>query len=186
MNELKYRGVLICNNPQCEEFQKQTFALLTGKERAMPLLCLGHTGKSTAYEYAPKCGQKRELLLENEFYTLGTKLFRQVRVDWEYDVIERRYRNVAIVTDESLPQNAGIYTLQTPLVKTEKRALIVAENILSNLQRQHAAIESARVSAETVLRFDNSKEVFEEQLNRLSSILTESTLALAQAGVRVA
>jgi hypothetical protein len=59
--------------------------------------------------------------------------FKEVRVEYNYDPVGTRYQEVAIVRDDAITCTGSRYTLFSPLVKTEIRALKVADSILANL-----------------------------------------------------
>ena len=79
---------------------------------------------------------------ERGFYTGNADVFKEVRVEYNFDPINTVYREIAIVRDESLWGRNNVYTLQSPLIKTEKRALKVAEAILANLNRYRGLLNS--------------------------------------------
>jgi hypothetical protein len=122
------------------------------------------------------CFQERELILEHTDFTLGTKIFRSVRVEYIYDSKEKTYRNLVVVSDESLPRNAGIYTLQNPLIKTEKLALRMAEKILGHLQTNTAS-DNPLIPKEQVIDFDKSKDVVFLACKQLEESFKYSTLS---------
>jgi hypothetical protein len=62
----------------------------------------------------------------------GKRPFKSVRVQYDFDPLEKRYRGLAIVIDTALEEGAT-YSFDTPLVKTKERALQMAEHRLSNL-----------------------------------------------------
>jgi hypothetical protein len=80
------------------------------------------------------------------------------------------YRDVAIVRDVSLWERSNTYTLRSPLVRTEKRALKVAEALLANLNRCSTALDRDEIpnSGESVLSFDDDREQFAAKLARLA------------------
>jgi hypothetical protein len=95
------------------------------------------------------------------------EFWKEARVEYNYDMTERRYRDLAIVRDESIWGPHNSYTLYSPLIRTEKRALKVAENILANLQRYRGA-EVGRDNVarmETVLSLDQPLEKVKRELD---------------------
>ena len=64
----------------------------------------------------------------------------------------------------------NVYTLQSPLIKTEKRALKVAEAILANLNRYRGLLNGDDIprTTEIILSFDEPFEEFEKKLTQLS------------------
>ncbi len=88
------------------------------------------------------------------------------------DVVARQciYREIAIVRDESLWGRNNVYTLQSPLIKTEKRALKVSEAILANLNRYRGLVSGDDIprTTEIILSFDEPFEEFSRRLTQLS------------------
>ncbi len=72
--------------------------------------------------------------------------------------------------DESLWGRNNVYTLQSPLIKTEKRALKVAEAILANLNRYRGLLNGDDIprTTEIILSFDEPFEEFQKKLTQLS------------------
>jgi ribosomal protein S27AE len=112
------RGVGYCENTDCEDYAKGVFLLNHGDTF-----------------YCPRCRQLGKVEKERGFYTGNTDIFKEVRVEYNFDPINTVYREIAIVRDESLWGRNNVYTLQSPLIKTEKRALKVAEAILATISR---------------------------------------------------
>lgn len=111
------RGLGYCANAQCEGFCKGRFLF----RHELPFLC-------------PECKQPGDVAAERGItYREGGQLFGEVRVEFAYCPASHRYREIAIVRDESLGADCGTYTVQMPTVQTEKRALRVAEMLLVTL-----------------------------------------------------
>ncbi len=121
------RGVGYCENTDCEDYAKGVFLLNHGDTF-----------------YCPRCRQLGKVEKERGFYTGNSDVFKEVRVEYNFDPINGVYREIAIVRDESLWGRNNVYTLQSPLIKTEKRALKVAEAILANLNRYRGLLERRR------------------------------------------
>ena len=92
------------------------------------------------------------------------------------------YREIAIVRDESLWGRNNVYTLQSPLIKTEKRALKVAEAILANLNRYRGLLFffNNTPTTEIILSFDDNFEEFSRKLEQLSKEWEASGLRESQ------
>jgi len=120
------RGVGYCENTDCEDYAKGVFLLNHGDTF-----------------YCPRCRQLGKVEKERGFYTGNSDIFKEVRVEYNFDPINGVYREIAIVRDESLWGRNNVYTLQSPLIKTEKRALKVAEAILANLNRYRGLLNGA-------------------------------------------
>ena len=95
---------------------------------------------------------------------------RNCRVEYNFDPIHGIYREIAIVRDESLWGRNNVYTLQSPLIKTEKRALKVAEAILANLNRYRGLLSGDDIprTTEIILSFDDDFDEFSRRLKQLS------------------
>ncbi|MFP6579236.1 MAG: hypothetical protein VCC02_05465, partial [Myxococcota bacterium] len=77
----------------------------------------------------------------------------------------------------------NVYTLQSPLIKTEKRALKVAEAILANLNRYRGMLDSEEIprTTEIILSFDDPFDEFAQKLEQLSREWEQSGLRESQA-----
>lgn len=147
------RAVGYCQNEVCEDYAKGIFLL----------------NASDTY-YCPRCRQLGRVEKEHSFYTGNTDVFREVRIEYNYDPINRVYRDIAIVRDDSLYGRCNVYTLQSPLIRTEVRALKVAEQLLSHLNRFSPFSTNCdpwQTSTEIILRFDDPREVFLQKLGKL-------------------
>ena len=147
------RGVGYCENTDCEDYAKGVFLLNHGDTF-----------------YCPRCRQLGKVEKERGFYTGNSDIFKEVRVEYNFDPINGVYREIAIVRDESLWGRNNVYTLQSPLIKTEKRALKVAEAILANLNRYRGLINGDDIprTTEIILSFDDSFDEFSRKLKQLS------------------
>lgn len=147
------RGVGYCRNTQCEDYGKGVFLL-------------NHSGQFAC----PDCRQLGNVERESGSYEGDAGVFREVRVEYNYDPELGVYRDVAIVRDVSLWERSNTYTLRSPLVRTEKRALKVAEALLANLNRCSTALDRDEIpnASESVLSFDDDREQFTAKLARLA------------------
>ncbi len=143
------RGVGYCEFSACEDYAKGVFLLNHGDTFS-----------------CPRCRQIGKIKTEHGFYSGATGIFKEVRVEYGYDSIRDTYRETAIVRDESLDARHNVYTLQSPLIKTEKRALKVAEAILANLNRYHGLVKNDEIprTTEFVLSFDEPLDAFKIKL----------------------
>ena len=105
------RGVGYCKNtgsisePACEDYAKGVFLLNHGD-----------------VFYCPRCRELGVVERERGSYTGNSDIFNEVRVEYNFTSIEERYQEIAIVRDDSLVGcNCSVYTLKSPLIKTEKR-----------------------------------------------------------------
>ncbi len=147
------RGVGYCENTECEDYAKGVFLLNHGDTF-----------------YCPRCRQLGKVEKERGFYTGNSDIFKEVRVESNFDPIHGIYREIAIVRDESLWGRNNVYTLQSPLIKTEKRALKVAEAILANLNRYRGLLSGDDIprTTEFILSFDDDFDEFSRKLQQLS------------------
>ncbi|MBW2243319.1 MAG: hypothetical protein JRH01_15135 [Deltaproteobacteria bacterium] len=122
--------------------------------------------------FCRSCGRSGKVEKERGFRTRSTGIFREVRVEFNFEPIEARYREVAIVRDESLPARHDTYTLQSPLLKSEKRALKLAETVLVNLTRAPALTARDEIlrRAEVLLSFDDDLAVLQRRLRQVSTV----------------
>ena len=147
------RGVGYCKEKACEEFTRGVFLLNHEGE----FRCAG-------------CGQPGWIERERGCYHGDGERFKEVRVEFNFDPADGIYREVAIVQDVSLWGRARVYTLQSPLIRTEKRALKVAEAILANLNRCPDLVNKDEIpnSSEVVLSFDDDLPEFKRKLEALA------------------
>lgn len=118
------RGCGYCMNSECTDYKRESFLMgHKGNFRCSSCTQFGHS-------------ENEEGNTEND-YSLD---FYQVRVEFNFDCIEKKYRGLAIVTDETMPKTGNVYMLCSPLIKAQKRALAVAENLLGRLMRADDSI----------------------------------------------
>lgn len=162
------RGVGYCMNQGsgddsegCEDYAKGVFLLNHGNK--FP---------------CPRCRVNGVVVKEMGIADDPEGIFKEVRVEYNYDPIEVRYREVAIVRDDSIWGPSSTYTLMSPLIKTEKRALKVAESILANLQRYSGSLLNDDIprTTEIILSWDEDLPEFKEKLKRLSDDWQRSAL----------
>jgi ribosomal protein S27AE len=75
------RGVGYCENTDCEDYAKGVFLLNHGDTF-----------------YCPRCRQLGKVEKERGFYTGNTDIFKEVRVEYNFDPINTVYREIAIVS----------------------------------------------------------------------------------------
>jgi hypothetical protein len=111
------RGVGYCDNVECTEYCKGMFLW----HHEGPFICrLCHREGFVA----PEAGRaEREL----------GKFFGEVRVQFAYIAALRDYTQVAIIRDDNLGPDCGIYYMQAPTCVTDKRAFDIGERLLSVL-----------------------------------------------------
>jgi len=106
-------------------------------------------------------------VLERGKITKGTgSVYKTVEVEFCYDSKNDHYGEKAIVRDESLYGSHSTYRVSSPLIKTEERALKVAEAILANLtMRPESVAEGVPSTVYTIVSFDTT-------LDDLKTVLT--------------
>ena len=156
------RGVGYCGDSACEEHARGVFLL-------------NHEGVF----HCPACRQRGHIEKERGSHLGTSKLFKEVRVEYGFDPVQNVYRDVAIVQDVSLWGRNNVYTLQSPLIRTEKRALKVAEAILANLNRCPNCAFKNEIpnTSEVVLSLDEPAEEFSRKLALLADEWEKSGLA---------
>jgi len=147
------RGVGYCEDSGCDEFARGVFLL-------------NHEGPF----FCPSCRKRGRIERERGCYIGSSDVFKEVRVEYNFDPITAVYRDIAIVQDVSLWGRSNVYTLQSPLIRTEKRALKVAEAILANLNRCPDLMNREEIpnASEVVLSFDDGREEFVRKLKKLA------------------
>jgi hypothetical protein len=145
------RAVGFCLNDKCEDYTRGCFIL--GDDL------------SNKY-YCTSCRVSGRIVYEAGTFTTNHEYFREVRIEHSYDPITDTYKGLVIVTDMELDEG-NVFTLYSPLIRTDKRALRVAEGILSTLV--HTAPKEGEVPAsnETVLSMSMPINEFRQQLDRL-------------------
>ena len=156
------RGVGFCMQTECDDYAKGVFLLNHGDTF-----------------YCPRCRVEGRVEQEKGFYTGNSDTFKEVRIEFNFDPINAQYREIGIVRDESLWGTCNIYTMQSPLVKTEQRALKIAEAILANLNRYRGLLEDGEIprTIEHMLSFDDSAEEFSRKLGILAKEWEASDLS---------
>ena len=154
------RGVGYCENTDCEDYAKGVFLLNHGDTF-----------------YCPRCRQLGKVEKERGFYTGNSDIFKEVRVEYNFDPINGVYREIAIVRDDSLV-DGNVYHYYTPMVKTEKRALILAERFLGSLNQSPGFQESGEMppTGENMFSWDDSLELFRSNCNHYFETLRGTSL----------
>ena len=143
------RGVGYCENTDCEDYAKGVFLLNHGDT-----------------VYCPRCRQLGKVEKERGFYTGNSDVFKEVRVEYNFDSRTGRYREIAIVRDESLPSGLDVYTRRSPLTKSEKEAISLAEALLLQLNRYRDPSDETGVqhAASFILSFDEDIALLRQSL----------------------
>lgn len=105
-------------------------------------------------------------------------LYTSVQVLFDYSPVERDYKARAIVEMNGVVR-AGSYKLSSPLVKTENRALKIAEQLLCAL---NAGLPKDHLMQEKTLTFDCSLDNFKTQMEELEEYVKAQDRRLQHAG----
>lgn len=151
------RATGYCENTDCKDYAKGVF-----------LLNHGDVFK------CPRCNLPSHIEAERGHYQGDADYFTEVRVEYNFDPIGQRYREIAIIRDESLPLGCA-YTLHSPLIKTENRALKVAEAVLASLNR-FGLEDGIPKQHETMMSFDKPLAEFRADCEALERQLEKSPL----------
>jgi len=158
------RGVGYCENTRCDDFSKGVFLLNHGDTF-----------------YCPRCRELGFTEKERGHTDNDRDVFGEVHVHFNYDPKEKDYREIGIVRDDSLPEDvANSYHLFSPLIKTEQRALKVAEAILANLNRYRGLLDGEGIprTTEVLLSFDDEFGDFSRKLAGLAEEWKKSGIAV--------
>lgn len=162
------RGVGICRTPDCRDYNKDVLLLENVPAKYICRQCMRHgiTSREMGSCLSPT---------NMEFF--------QVRVEFNFHPVpgewEGKYRSLVIVTDETMRKDGNVYTLRSPLIRTEKRALEVATALLANLMTDP---ESALISENGMrpkvhfIDFDRPLDDVKAQLAVLGNKLSSSRL----------
>ena len=163
------RAVGYCNDTDCDDYAKGVFLLNHGD-----------------IFYCPRCRNTGTAVPERGINApRDSAPYKEVRVEFNYDPINKRFREIGIVRDESVWGSGSVYTLLSPLIKTEKRALKVAEAILANLQRQGELLRNSDEiprSTEIIVSFDEDLVEFTKKMKVLGEQWENSSLSRSKDG----
>jgi len=133
--------------------------------------------------YCPRCREIGAVIAERGIsnHREGAP-FKEVRVEFNYCAVNNKFKEIAVVRDEAIWGSGSKYTLFSPLIKTEKRALKVAEAILSNLQRFSALADAEDIprTTEIIVSFDEDLDAFSKEMDKLGREWENSSLAGSQ------
>lgn len=161
------KAVGYCFNPFCEDKHRGVFIL----------------GPHQRF-FCPSCRTEGQLEQEEGRAIGHYAHFGRVEVNFNFDPVKNRYRSVAIVRDESVWGKQNYYTLNSPLIRTEKRALSVAEHLLANLQQYTGGWDSTEIPNTNgrTINLTLSKEEFSRELSELAKSWEGLSLTRLQTG----
>jgi hypothetical protein len=152
------RGCGYCRDTECEDYAKGVFVL--GDYDQKPFYC-------------PRCRKTAHFELERTEYMNQEEVFKEVQVHYNFDSVCGCYREIAIVRDNAVVRPHNHLKFFSPLIKTEPRALKVAEAILASVQCQGVVSDDALRRSEDVLSFDDPLDKFLSDLKVLGERLTQ-------------
>ena len=157
------RAVGYCYAKECDDYLKGVFLLNYG----------------TTF-YCPRCRHLGEVLPEERVDNPSDNgLYTAVEMYFNYQPAERVYKARAIVKIEGVPQQHGTYVMRSPIVKTERRALKIAEQLLCAL---NAGLPKDNLMSEKTLTFDCSINQFRAQMEDLEDYVKAQDRRLQHAG----
>jgi hypothetical protein len=125
------------------------------------------------------CKKPGEVVHETSRSENSNPSFKEVRVEFDYDPILRRFAQTAVVRDESLWGRNNAFHFSTPLVKTAKQALKMAEGMLAALNQLSVAcdVDDLPRYSETRLNWDESGALFKSNCNHWGKSLEDTPLS---------
>lgn len=149
---MNYKSAIgFCEDPYCERHINYCFVGAL-REGPVPSVSCDHCAKPLRVKH------------QRVVRDTGGPVYREVRVEWKYDVKKDIYRNVAVVIDSSLPPTAGTLVVEEPLFRTEKPALGLAERLLASVNLWGERYSSA----EFVLDWGDSSNTLPAKLQELA------------------
>ncbi len=148
-------------NPSCKEFKQGIY---------MPVAYTSYVCRL--------CHEQGSAVFETHWPSrYDTLEFNQVRLEFNYDPLEARYRGLFVLTDTSRTYPCNTWNICNPFFKTERMASKSATDILGYLQRATKAIFEPNIihrNTDIILDFDAPLPVVAEDLRRLEYILKGS------------
>jgi hypothetical protein len=130
--------------------------------------------------YCSRCRRPGHVERERHELRAGAGPYPEVRVVFGFDPVVEKYRKGVIVRADSLEGGWGVYTLCSPLIRSKRRALKIAAEIVTRLNgspvysQQRPGVTGIGAnelpqSTEVVLSFDDDLRVLRRKLAQLSS-----------------
>ena len=155
------RSVGICYGPNCAQFARPVFLL------------------NQETFNCPACKLSGEVVHEVSRSENSSRIYKEVRVEFDYNPIEKCFAQTAVVRDESLWGRNNAFHYSTPLVKTQKQALRMAEGMLAALNQlgENTSTDEMPRYSETRLDWDESLPLFKSNCNHWGESLKDSPLS---------
>ncbi|KKL58573.1 hypothetical protein LCGC14_2224010 [marine sediment metagenome] len=159
------RAVGYCTNPICDEHARPMF-LLNPKEKFQ----CGH------------CQWVGKIEHERGYAENTQPIFKEVRVRFAYSRLRDCYAETAIVRDESLWGRNNVYHYTSPMLRTEKHALKVAEQILATLSQMSELPNGNELPNffENHLNWDADLETFKQECETWGESLRDTPLTRSE------
>lgn len=151
------RGVGFCENIECGEYYKGVFVM------------------SQNEFFCPRCRVKGFIEWERYQYDNDFSVIREVRVEFDYAPIFRKYNSIAIARDDELGNHCNVLTVFSPLCKTEKRALKLAELYFAYVSLNGVSVNNLD-SKENTIDLDSSRDNVIEQCQRIGEKWDEAAV----------
>lgn len=115
------------------------------------------------------------------------QLYGEIRVEYYYCPAKKKYQEIAIVRDENLGLDVGIYTAQIPNIMTSHRALKCAESLLATLNSKINIVDPCIIPrhTETVLDFNQPLKEIQECLRQLETQLKNNPFYVTEGNEKV-
>jgi len=158
------RGVGYCENIECNSYLKGVFLLDSWKKF-----------------YCPGCRRQGWVEVERHEDHFNNDadfpVYNLIRVHFDFNPTNRTYLEIALVSINELKYGAE-YEIWSPLIKTEERALKVAEFVICSLNSGNKALDG-KFSNEFVMNFETDN--WNDQIKTLSQLLGERERRIAYA-----
>ncbi len=158
-----HRAVGYCTTRVCPEYARGIF-----------LLFAGETFRCT------QCRKPGRLRQEQGHARNTEPIFKEVRLEFDYDFGRDCYASTAIVRDESLWGRHNTYYYHSPLTRARHHALKIAERVLGtlNLLSSVPPPGTLPIAQEVRLCWDTDLETFSKECSNWAETLRNSHLTL--------
>lgn len=144
------RGVGYCLNIKCEHYGKGTFLL---------------NPKMLSHFKCALCKRNSDHIKIEKWWKEGTlNIYKRAVVEFDYSISDEKFHKIAVVEDDDVCIGSEI-RLQSPVITTDKRALVVAERLLSSVLI-NPDIKIINLN-ETLLDYDLPKKMWAQKLSML-------------------
>lgn len=151
VREFRWRrhGAGYCLNQECEAYLKAAF--------------INNVDKF----WCAKCKEKGISKIDTFFVKNNCPVYKEARIEFNFDPTKNKFKSLAIVRDEDLPDSANVFTMCSALYNTDKRALRIAEQLLGNLLLVEDPAD-VKFMYEDLLYMDEPMDVYKARLGMVS------------------